>query len=57
MKETIIVAAIIVVVITLAILYVVRTKKKGTKCIGCPSAGGCPSAKYGGCSGNCSSKD
>ena len=57
MTQTIIVAAIIVAILGLAILYVIRSKKKGGKCIGCPSSGGCPSAKYGGCTGNCSNKD
>jgi hypothetical protein len=49
MTQTIIVAAIIVAIIGLAAFYVVRSKKKGRKCIGCPTSGTCPSAKYGGC--------
>ncbi len=31
-----------------AVVYVVRSKKKGKKCIGCPYAGTC--GKGGGCS-------
>ena len=55
MTKTIIVAAVIVLIICLAVFYVVRSKKKGRKCIGCPDSGCCPSAKYGGCSG-CNTK-
>ena len=29
--------------------YVIRAKKKGQRCIGCPHAKSCPSAKCGGC--------
>ena len=40
-----------------AVAYIVKAKKSGKKCIGCPSGGCCPSAK-GGCNsdscGNCS---
>ena len=44
--ENIIITAIIVAIVALAILYIVKEKKKGKKCIGCPycSADG----KYGG---------
>ena len=33
-----------------AVLYIVREKRRGTRCIGCPHRGSCPSAKGGGCS-------
>ena len=35
-----------------AVAYIIKAKKSGKKCIGCPS-GGC-SSNEGGCSGNCS---
>ena len=44
-----IVAGIIVVMVTLAVRYIVKEKKKGVKCIGCPMAGTCGQAKAGGC--------
>jgi hypothetical protein len=46
-----IVIAILVVVIGSAIAYIIREKKRGTKCIGCPSGANCGSCKN--CSGNC----
>lgn len=33
-----------------ASLYIIRAKKKGVKCIGCPAGSSCS----GNCSGNCS---
>lgn len=50
--------AILVVLVTLggAIAYIVKSKKKGVKCIGCPAAGNCSSKQHyqnlepGGCS-------
>ena len=37
---TIITVAIIAAILAAAIIYIVRSKKKGRKCIGCPE-GGC----------------
>ena len=48
-----IVILIVIAIVGSAIAYIVKEKKKGVKCIGCPAAGNCPSA--GACSGNCSS--
>ena len=50
--DDIIIIAILVGIVALAVIYIIRAKKSGKKCIGCPS-GGCFS-KNGGCSGNCS---
>ena len=47
-----IVIAVILLVIGLAAFYVIRAKKKGAKCIGCPDGCNCPGASAG-CSGNC----
>lgn len=47
----IIVIAVVVLILGLAIGYIVKTKKRGVKCIGCP-AGSC-----GSCSGSCGCSD
>lgn len=44
----VIITAAIALVIGGALFYIIRAKKKGKKCIGCPSASTCPS--------NCSCK-
>ncbi len=38
----VIVILIVFAIVAGAAVYIVREKKKGTKCIGCPSAGTCP---------------
>jgi hypothetical protein len=38
-----------------ALLYIVKAKKSGKKCIGCPHSGTCGKEKAGGCS--CGDKD
>lgn len=48
----IITVAIVAIILVAAISYIIKEKKKGTKCIGCPSAGTCAS-KATGCQGNC----
>ena len=40
MKE-IIVIAIILIIITLSIFYIIKSKKSGKKCIGCPYSSSC----------------
>lgn len=47
--------AVILLIVGGAALYIIRAKKKGTACIGCPDAKTCPHAKNGKC-GNCSNK-
>ena len=37
-----IVILIIIAIVGVATAYIIREKKRGTKCIGCPSAGTCP---------------
>lgn len=49
------IAEIIAIIVSLmivgcAVLYIVRAKKKGARCIGCPHGASCPSAKNGQCS-------
>ena len=50
----VIIALVIVAIIGAAIAYIVRAKKKGAKCIGCPAADVCCTAKKGGTSQNTS---
>lgn len=45
--EDLIIIAILLVIVGLAAWYIVRAKKKGQRCIGCP--GGCSSTKGGCC--------
>ena len=47
MKDILIIAAVVV-ILALAIGYVIRTKKKGATCIGCPARTG---SGCSGCSG------
>ena len=64
-----IVGGILIVVVGAAISYIVKAKKKGIKCIGCPAAGQCAGGskaqgegicgglgteeRVGSCNGNC----
>ncbi len=41
----IIVIGIILIIIGASVAYIVKEKKRGVKCIGCPAAGNCPSQK------------
>ena len=36
---------VLVVIVGSAIFYIIKAKKKGVKCIGCPAGGNCPSSK------------
>ena len=45
----VIIIAVVAVILGAAIGYIIKEKKRGTVCIGCPSAGTCS----GGCSGGC----
>ena len=38
-----IIIGILLVVVGGAVFYIVRAKKNGAKCIGCPAGGNCPS--------------
>jgi len=48
----IIVAGIVLLIVGIAIAYIVKEKKKGVQCIGCPAAGTCQRNKgaYTACS-------
>lgn len=54
MPETVVNAIILVIVLAvlgLCIWYIVREKKRGSKCIGCPYARECAEKRKGDCSG------
>ena len=44
--------AVIAVIVGLAVFYIIRSKKSGKKCIGCPDSGAC-SGNCAGCSCCC----
>ena len=50
MKD-LIVALIIIAIVGAAGLYIYRAKKRGVKCIGCPSGATCGAQGKGGCEG------
>ena len=52
MKNLIVILAILI-IIGLALTYIIRQKKNGVKCIGCPSGKSCISKQDGNCSGSC----
>lgn len=51
--ENIIAIAALVLILGVAVWYIIKAKKSGRKCIGCPDGGAC-SAKNGGCGCGCS---
>ena len=57
MLTEIIAVAAIVLIVGGAILYIIKAKKSGRKCIGCPYSSSCKSGcKSGGCP-SCKNKD
>ena len=44
---TVIAVIVLVYIVFFAVRYIVKEKKKGTKCIGCPYAGSCQKYKNG----------
>ncbi len=48
-----IVVMILLVIIGMAVVYIIKAKKQGVKCIGCPAAGKCAGAKGGNSKCNC----
>ena len=47
-----IVIGLVLLIVGLAGLYIYKAKKRGVKCVGCPSGGQC-SGSCSGCSGSC----
>lgn len=52
----VILICVIALILSGAITYIVKAKKAGVKCIGCPAGGTCSGSCSGSCSGNCSGK-
>lgn len=50
---TFIVGMIVLVIVGAAIVYIVKEKKKGVKCIGCPAGAACSTKGCGSCNGGC----
>lgn len=54
-----VVGAILVVIVGSALAYIIKSRKNGIKCVGCPDAKSCHSCSHaggtasGGCSGSC----
>ena len=44
-----IVAAVLLVIVGSAVIYIKKEKKRGVTCIGCPHAGACAKRRQGGC--------
>jgi hypothetical protein len=57
MLVNIVATLVVVAILGGAVAYIIKSKKSGVKCIGCPSGGCCPSAKNGGCGCNCQNTD
>lgn len=53
MKENIIAVLVILLIVALAACYVIRQKKRGAKCIGCPAGCNCGKQGKNGCCGGC----
>ncbi|MBR2875940.1 MAG: FeoB-associated Cys-rich membrane protein [Clostridia bacterium] len=51
--ENFIVIAVLVLILGAAIGYVIKAKKSGKKCIGCPDGATCGSKAGGSCNGSC----
>lgn len=53
----VILVAVIFIILGAAIAYIVKEKKKGVRCIGCPAAGTCTSMNHtaSGCGCGCNS--
>ena len=54
--DDIIAIVILLVIVGAAVAYIVKAKKSGKKCIGCPDSGSC-SGKCGGCTCGCGDSD
>ena len=51
--ENILIIAVLLVIVGCAVAYVVKEKKKGIKCIGCPNAKNCSMSQKQRCNGMC----
>lgn len=46
-----IIVAVLVLIVGAAVTYIIKEKKRGVKCVGCPDAKTCGGNCQGGCSG------
>ena len=51
--ENVIIIAVLVIIIGFAAGYVIKAKKSGKKCIGCPDGGSCSCGTSTGCGCGC----
>lgn len=49
----VIIAGILIIIIGAALVYIMKAKKSGKKCIGCPSGGCCSSNQKNHANGSC----
>lgn len=49
----IIIIAILLLIVSAAVAYIVKAKKNGARCIGCPAGGNCPGKNGGKASCTC----
>lgn len=49
----VIVLAVVALILAASIAYIIKAKKAGVKCIGCPAGQTCSGTCRGNCSGNC----
>lgn len=52
MLDNLIVIAVLLLILGGAIAYIIKEKKKGVRCIGCPAAGKCAAKGKNSCGGN-----
>ena len=55
--ENFIIVAVLIAIIGAAVIYIVKEKKRGVKCIGCPAAGQCSRSRNLGCGCHADTKE
>lgn len=53
----VIVVLLVALILGASITYIVKAKKAGVKCIGCPAGGTCSENCNGNCAGSCQGND
>lgn len=51
-----IIVLVLAAIVGAAVIYIVKAKKSGVKCIGCPAAGECSHSNASGCGCGCSNE-
>ncbi len=54
--ENFIIIAVVLLTVGGAVAYIIKEKKKGAVCVGCPHAGECAKKRQGGCGGSTQSE-